>query len=124
MARMAESSSRPARLGGATISHPEKLFWPAEAITKLALAQFYARIAAEILPWMKSRAVTMERCPEGIRKTCFYQKQAPKQLAADIPTVRIPARPRPRCSFAWPRAATPRGRWESGTRAALSAKAP
>ena len=39
MARMAESSSRPARLGGATISHPEKLFWPAEAITKLALAQ-------------------------------------------------------------------------------------
>ena len=91
MARMAESSSRPARLGGATISHPEKLFWPAEAITKLALAQFYARIASEILPWMKSRAVTMERCPEGIRKTCFYQKQAPKQLAADIPTVRIPA---------------------------------
>ena len=50
MARMAESSSRPARLGGATISHPEKLFWPAEAITKLALAQFYARIASEILP--------------------------------------------------------------------------
>ena len=91
MARMAESSSRPARLGGATISHPEKLFWPDEAITKLALAQFYARIASEILPWMKSRAVTMERCPEGIRKTCFYQKQAPKQLAADIPTVRIPA---------------------------------
>ena len=73
------------RLGGATISHPEKLFWPDEAITKLALAQFYARIASQILPWMKSRAVTMERCPEGIRKTCFYQKQAPKQSGGRHP---------------------------------------
>jgi bifunctional non-homologous end joining protein LigD len=88
---MARPSTVPARLGGATITHPEKLFWPDESITKLALAQFYARIAAHILPWMKSRAVTMERCPEGIRKTCFYQKQAPEHMAADIPRVRIPA---------------------------------
>ena len=88
---MAQPSTLPARLGGATITHPEKLFWPDESITKLALAQFYARIAVHILPWMKSRALTMERCPEGIRKACFYQKQAPEHLAADIPTVTIPS---------------------------------
>jgi bifunctional non-homologous end joining protein LigD len=33
----------------------------------------------------------MERCPEGIRKSCFYQKQAPENLSDEIPTVRIPA---------------------------------
>ncbi len=73
------------------ITNPSKLFWPDEGLTKLDLAQFYARIAGHILPWMKSRAVTMERCPEGIRKSCFYQKQAPDNLAANIPTIRIPA---------------------------------
>lgn len=79
------------RLGGAVITNPSKPFWPDEGLTKLDLAQFYARIAGHILPWMKSRAVTMERCPEGIRKACFYQKQAPDNLPDDIPTIRIPA---------------------------------
>jgi bifunctional non-homologous end joining protein LigD len=79
------------RLGGAVITSPSKPFWPDEGLTKLDLAQFYARIAGHILPWMKSRAVTMERCPEGIRKACFYQKQAPDNLPDDIPTIRIPA---------------------------------
>ena len=79
------------RLGGAVITNPSKVFWPDEGLTKLDLAQFYARIAAHILPWMKSRAITMERCPEGIRRTCFYQKQAPRNLPGDVPTVRVPA---------------------------------
>lgn len=79
------------RLGGAVITNPAKPFWPDEGLTKLDLAQFYARIAGHILPWMKNRAVTMERCPDGLRKTCFFQKQAPDNLPPDIPTVRIPA---------------------------------
>jgi bifunctional non-homologous end joining protein LigD len=85
------TSSTPVRLGGASITNPDKLFWPDEGLTKLDLAQFYARIASHILPWMKSRAVTMERCPEGIRKTCFYQKQAPDNLPTDVETITIPA---------------------------------
>ena len=79
------------RLGGAVITNPTKPFWPDDGLTKLDLAQFYARIAGQILPWMKGRAVTLERCPEGIRKTCFFQKQAPANLPADVPTVKIPA---------------------------------
>jgi bifunctional non-homologous end joining protein LigD len=79
------------RLGGAVITNPTKLFWPDEGLTKLDLAQFYTRIAGHILPWMKNRAVTMERCPDGLRKVCFYQKQAPDNLPPGVPTVRIPA---------------------------------
>lgn len=79
------------RLGGAVITNPSKPFWPDEGLTKLDLAQFYARISSHILPWMKSRAVTMERCPDGIQKACFYQKQAPDNLPEGVPTVRIPA---------------------------------
>ncbi|MEO8520326.1 MAG: non-homologous end-joining DNA ligase [Acidobacteriota bacterium] len=79
------------RLGGAVITNPSKLFWPDDQLTKLDLARFYSRISAQILPWMKGRAVTLERCPEGLRKTCFFQKQAPAGLPAGIPTVTIPA---------------------------------
>ena len=79
------------RLGGAVITNPSKPFWPDDGLTKLDLAQFYARIAGHIVPWMKGRAVTLERCPEGMRKACFFQKQAPANLPAGIPTVTIPA---------------------------------
>ena len=68
------------RLGGVAITNPAKVFWPDEGLTKLDLAKFYARIASQILPWLKGRPVTMERCPDGIRRTCFYQKQAPANL--------------------------------------------
>lgn len=80
-----------ARIGGIVFTNPSKLFWPDEGLTKLDLAQFYVRVASHLLPWMRARALTMERCPDGIRKKCFYQKQAPDNLPAGVPTVRIPA---------------------------------
>ncbi|MEN3338590.1 MAG: bifunctional non-ous end joining protein LigD [Acidobacteriota bacterium] len=79
------------RLGGAVITNPSKPFWPDDGLTKLDLAQFYSRIAGQIVPWMKGRAVTLERCPEGMRKACFFQKHAPSNLPPGIPTVSIPA---------------------------------
>jgi bifunctional non-homologous end joining protein LigD len=82
---------RSVRLSGIAITNPNKPFWPDAGVSKLDLARFYARIAGHILPWMKNRAVTMERCPEGIRKACFYQKRAPANLPEDVPTVRLAA---------------------------------
>jgi len=79
------------RLGGAVITNPSKAFWPDDGVTKLDLARFYAHIASQILPWMKGRPVTMERCPDGIRSNCFYQKQAPANLPDSVPTMSIPA---------------------------------
>lgn len=79
------------RLGGTVITNPAKPFWPDEGLTKLDLAKFYARIASHILPWLKARPATMERCPEGTRRSCVYQKRAPRDLPDAVPIVRIPA---------------------------------
>ena len=79
------------RLGGTVITSPSTLFWPDDRLTKLDLAQFYSRIAGHIIPWMKGRAAAMERCPEGVRKACFFQTQAPENLPPGIPTVTIHA---------------------------------
>jgi bifunctional non-homologous end joining protein LigD len=45
------------RLGGIVITNPARRFWPQDGLTKLDVAQFYAHIASQILPWMKGRLV-------------------------------------------------------------------
>ena len=79
------------RLGGVTLTNPTRPFWPDEGLTKIDLATFYVRVASHILPWMKARPLTMERCPGGVRRQCFYQKQVPANLAGEVPTIRIAA---------------------------------
>jgi bifunctional non-homologous end joining protein LigD len=81
------------RLGGVVITNPSKPLWPAEGLTKLDLAQFYSRIASQILPWLKGRPLALERCPDGARKTCFYQHLAPANLPDGVPTMPLPAPP-------------------------------
>ena len=81
--------SSDVRLGGAIITNPSKPFWPDDGLTKLDLATFYARISGQILPWMKGRAVTMERRPEGVGAASVYQKRAPNNLPDAVPRVSI-----------------------------------
>jgi bifunctional non-homologous end joining protein LigD len=83
--------SAAVRLAGVTITSPDKLFWPGEGITKLDLAQFYLRLASFLVPWTRQRALMLERCPEGLKGSCFIQKQAPAHLPPGIPTMTIAA---------------------------------
>jgi bifunctional non-homologous end joining protein LigD len=68
------------------ITNPDKVFWPDEGYTKLDLARFYAAAFAKLKPYVADRMLTMERCPDGMRGECFYQKEAPKTLPARTPT--------------------------------------
>ncbi len=71
------------------ISHPDKIFWPQEGYTKRDLAEYYARAFPRLLPYVKDRMLTLERCPDGLRGTCFYQREAPRGLPPGTPTKRI-----------------------------------
>jgi bifunctional non-homologous end joining protein LigD len=71
------------------VTHPDKVFWPDEGYTKLDLANFYNRVFPSLLPYVKDRLLTLERCPDGMRGECFYQRQAPREMAAGTPTKRI-----------------------------------
>ncbi|HKB70787.1 MAG TPA: non-homologous end-joining DNA ligase [Thermoanaerobaculia bacterium] len=78
-------------IGGVRITHPDKLWWPGDGITKGDVAAFYDRISPAILPWLKDRPLTAERCPGGMAGPCFFQKNFPDAAAAGIPTVPIRA---------------------------------
>jgi bifunctional non-homologous end joining protein LigD len=71
------------------ISNPHKIFWPDDGYTKQDLADYYARVFPNLLPYMKDRLLTLERCPDGMRGECFFQKQSPKSMPPGTPTQRI-----------------------------------
>ncbi|MGO9228099.1 MAG: non-homologous end-joining DNA ligase [Bryobacteraceae bacterium] len=71
------------------LTHPDKVFWPGEGYTKLDLARFYAAVFPRLQPYVADRLLTMERCPDGMRGQCFYQKEAPKGMPAGTPTKSI-----------------------------------
>lgn len=60
------------------ITHPDKVFWPDEGYTKLDLARFYDAVFAKLRPYVDDRLLSLERCPDGMRGSCFYQKAAPQ----------------------------------------------
>jgi bifunctional non-homologous end joining protein LigD len=60
------------------ISHPEKVLFPADGITKGELAAYYEAIAPLMLPHIEARPVTMERFPAGIGEGGFLQKDVKK----------------------------------------------
>ena len=60
------------------ITHPEKVLFPDDGITKGDLAAYYDAMAPVILPHLRGRPVTMERYPAGIGKKGFWQKDVSK----------------------------------------------
>jgi bifunctional non-homologous end joining protein LigD len=60
------------------ISHPEKVLFPDDGITKGELADYYEAIAPVMLPHIRGRPVTMERFHRGIGEKGFFQKNVVK----------------------------------------------
>ncbi|HTN97195.1 MAG TPA: DNA ligase D, partial [Nordella sp.] len=56
------------------LTHPDRILWPEDGITKQGLAEFYGDIAEWILPHITGRVLSLVRCPGGVGKSCFYAK--------------------------------------------------
>jgi bifunctional non-homologous end joining protein LigD len=72
------------------ITHPEKVLFPEDGITKGDLAAYYGAIAPVLLPHIRSRPVTMERFPAGIAKKGFIQKDVSKGFPSWLQRVEVP----------------------------------
>src|SRR5437762_3358356 len=78
-------------VGGITvpITHPGKVLFPADGITKADLASYYADVGGRMLPWLHDRPVTMVRYPDGLDGQRFFQKNAPSYFPDWIRRVRL-----------------------------------
>jgi bifunctional non-homologous end joining protein LigD len=57
------------------ITHPDKILFPDDGITKADLVDYYRRVAEFALPHWCDRPLSMQRFPDGIGKDGFFQKQ-------------------------------------------------
>ena len=72
------------------ITHPSKVLFPDEGITKGELAAYYDAIAPLMLPHLRRRPITMERFPAGIGTKGFLQKDVVKGFPAWLKRVEAP----------------------------------
>jgi bifunctional non-homologous end joining protein LigD len=76
-----QAKRRPARAAtaaGVAITHPDKVLFPADGITKQDLADYYQMIAPHMLPHVVGRPVTLERFHRGIGEKGIFQKNVVK----------------------------------------------
>jgi bifunctional non-homologous end joining protein LigD len=72
------------------ITHPEKVLFPDDGITKGELAAYYEAIAPVMLTHLSGRPVTMERYPSGIGHKGFIQKDVSKGFPEWLERVEVP----------------------------------
>jgi bifunctional non-homologous end joining protein LigD len=71
------------------LTHPERVLYPEQNVTKRDLARYYAQVAALMLPHVARRPLTLVRCPEGRANGCFFQKHPGRGVPRAIGRVRI-----------------------------------
>jgi len=72
------------------ITHPEKILFPDDGITKGELASYYEMIAPVMLPHLRRRPITMERFHRGIAAPGFFQKDVSKGFPDWLVRVEVP----------------------------------
>jgi bifunctional non-homologous end joining protein LigD len=76
------------------VTHPERILFPGDGVTKGDLAHYYVAVADAIVPHLRDRPFTLKRYPHGIREQAYFHKMAPKGKPPWLPTRRFRTWPR------------------------------
>ncbi|AYL94902.1 DNA ligase D [Mucilaginibacter celer] len=70
-------------------THLSKVYWPEDNVTKRDMFNYYYQVADYILPYLKDRPMSLNRYPNGIHGSSFYQKdvkgKAPEWVTKTFP---------------------------------------
>ncbi len=72
------------------VSNPDKVFFPADGITKAEVVGYYAEVADRMLPFLVHRPLTIQRFPDGIEGEGWLQKNAPDYYPPYIGRLAVP----------------------------------
>lgn len=73
-----------------TLTHPDRVYWPDEGITKEGLADYHAEVWPRIAPFITGRPLALLRCPGGIDGQRFFQKHVWRGMNKHIARVKDP----------------------------------
>jgi bifunctional non-homologous end joining protein LigD len=63
-------------IAGVPVTHPDRVVFPDQGVTKRQLIEYYLAVADRMLPYIEDRPLALVRCPQGSGKKCFFQKHA------------------------------------------------
>jgi bifunctional non-homologous end joining protein LigD len=72
------------------LSNLDKNLYPSFGFTKAKILEYYSLIAPFMLPFLKDRALTLKRYPQGVDKDFFFEKRCPAHRPAWLETAEIP----------------------------------
>ena len=72
-----------------SLSHLDKVMFPATGFTKGQLIDYYAHIAPVMLPHVTDRPVTFRRYPDGVESKSFFEKHVPSHAPGWVRTVKV-----------------------------------
>ncbi|MFC5759745.1 DNA ligase D [Rhizobium sp. GCM10022189] len=73
------------------LTHPDRIYWPDEGVTKQGLANYYAQVWHVMAPYVVNRPLALLRLPDGISgRQRFFQKHAWKGMNDHIEEITDP----------------------------------
>jgi bifunctional non-homologous end joining protein LigD len=74
------------------ITHPDKLLFPDDGLTKADIAGYYEDVADWMLPHIKNRPISMMRFPDGVGGHGFFHKNVPDYFPDWVKRVKVDKR--------------------------------
>jgi bifunctional non-homologous end joining protein LigD len=71
------------------ITHPERIVYPRDKVSKGDVADYYRAIAPWILPELANRPLSLVRCPDGLKGQCFFQKHHAATLGKRVHAIEL-----------------------------------
>jgi bifunctional non-homologous end joining protein LigD len=73
-----------------SLSNLDKDIYPSYGFTKTRILEYYSLIARFLLPFLKDRALTLKRYPQGVGHDFFFEKRCPEHRPNWVETAKIP----------------------------------
>ena len=86
------ASSSPRAMPDVKLSHPDKVLFPEDGLTKADLAEYYASVAEWMLPHVRDRPLNLWRWNTGIDGKLVVQQDIPKGAPDWVARVETPRR--------------------------------
>src|SRR4029078_8318284 len=81
-------TSDAAQVGKQKLTHPDRVLYPQDGVTKLQLAEYFADIGEAAMPHYEDRPLSILRNTHGSQP--FFQKHFLEESSAGLRIVRIP----------------------------------
>jgi bifunctional non-homologous end joining protein LigD len=77
------------------LTNLDKVLYPKAGFSKGEMVDYYAKVAAAMVPHLSGRAVTLRRFPEGVEDldSAFFEKRCPKHRPKWVKTTNVRAGP-------------------------------